>query len=161
MKTHNGNRKIKPLLSSLFLFSSRSKQPYYCFFLGVQRLEVHIYCCPNELWFFFFFYPAKIKLSISLHVVALVGQFNGRHCVLSFPNYVCKYVKLWMIALLRAETIKPSCLQPKNKNKILKNSRDVFRQTCIHIYGKKESGVSDEWDHRVVLTAKSDWICHL
>ncbi len=41
----------------------------------------------TELWIIF--YPAKIKLSLSLHVVALVGQSNGGHCVLSFSNYVC------------------------------------------------------------------------
>ncbi len=90
----------------------------------------------TELWIIF--YPAKIKLSLSLHVVALVGQSNGGHCVLSFSNYVClgggmfKYVKLWMIALLRAETIKPSCLRLIKKKKINRILETYLRDFCLH-----------------------------
>lgn len=52
-----------------------------------------------KLIMIYFFTHAKIKLSISLNVVTLVGQSIGRPCVRSFPNYMylgggVKYAKL-------------------------------------------------------------------
>lgn len=42
-----------------------------------------------KLIMIYFFTHAKIKLSISLHVVTLVGHSIGHPCVRSFPNYMC------------------------------------------------------------------------
>ncbi len=137
---YNGNtqwkqKKLTFIFNIIFL-------PFSIFF-EIQTTTLLLLLMGSEAELWIVFYPAKIKLSLSLHVVALVGQSNGGHCVLSFSNYVClggggggKYVKLWMIALLRAETIKPSCprLIQKKKKIIQQNSRDIFKRFLLTLY---------------------------